>query len=247
MNDYKQLAYEYEVLNSREDIYKQKDFFKRIIEKYNIKSSLDCACGLGWHLEMLDELGVKCYGSDISSDMISLCKENLMSKNIVVKVEDYKKLNSSWDIKFDMIICVTSAINHMLEDKDIIEALKSMNNRLSDNGILVIASGVSDALIINKPKLIPAKLYSDKAVYFFLEYLDDKVIFNIFNIRKTEASFEHSLNSMTLSLISKKRLEYCSLLAGFKIIELFGDFEFNEYIEADMSKRLIMLLKKTPN
>ena len=244
MNDYKELADEYEILNPREDIYKQKNFFKEIIEKYHIKSCLDCACGLGWHLEMINELGVKCYGSDISEEMINICEENLKGEDIVLKVGDFRDLDSCWERKFDIIICVTSALNHMQDDEEIIKALKSMRERLSDNGVLIIASGVSDALIINKPKLIPAKLYSDKAVYFFLEYFDDKVTFNIFNIRKTQYSFEHSLNTMTLSLISRERFEKCSSKAGFRNGDVYGDFELNEYVKDSINHRFIVLLRK---
>ena len=244
MDNYQKLAYEYEILNSREDIYSQKEFFKKIVEENQTKTCLDCACGLGWHLDMLDELGVKCYGSDISEDMLSICKENLVDRDITLEVGDFRELDTVWKQKFDMIICVTSAINHMQDDTEILRALQSMQERLTDSGVLIIATGVSDALIINKPKLIPAKLYSDKAVYFFLEYIEDKVVFNIFNIRKTEDSFEHSLNSMTLNLIGREKLMACISKAGFHDAAIYGDFEFSNYEEDNINKRLIVIAKK---
>ncbi len=199
-------------------------------------------CGLGWHLYMIHDLGVKCYGSDISPEMIQICTQNLSGKNIELRIEDYRKLSDVWKIKFDMILCVSSALNHMLEDEDIISALQSMYERLEENGIVVIFSGVSDSLEISKPKLIPAREYADQAIYHFIEYFDDRVVFNILYIKKTKDSFTHSLNSMTLSLLTKERLERCVAKTRFRGVRIFGDFDFTGYSEK--SSRLFAILEK---
>ncbi len=243
MDYYSKLAEDYEALNPKEEIFLQKDFFSRVVEKHKIKTCLDCACGLGWHLYMLDDLGVKCYGSDISPEMIEICKNNLSDKGIELKVEDYKKLADSWETKFDMILCVSSALNHMLEDEDIVVALDSMYERLEEKGIIVIFSGVSDALAASKPKLIPARIYPEQAIYHFIEYFDDRVVFNILNIKKTKDSFIHSLNSMTLSLLTKERFERCVAKTRFREVSIFGDFDFTDYLE-DRSNRLFAIIRK---
>jgi len=62
----KLIAEDYELLNRKKDIFKQKAFFKKIVDKYSIKSCLDCACGAGWHLYMLNNMGINCFGSDLS-------------------------------------------------------------------------------------------------------------------------------------------------------------------------------------
>ena len=243
MDSYSKIAEDYEALNPKEEIFLQKDFFSRVAEKYKIKTCLDCACGLGWHLYMIDDLGVKCYGSDISPEMIKICKNNLSGKNIELKVEDYRKLANSWETKFDMILCVSSALNHMIKDEDIAVALDSMYERLEEKGIVVIFSGVSDALAASKPKLIPARLYSEEAIYHFIEYFDDRVVFNILDIKKTKDSFSHSLNSMTLSILTKERFERCVANTRFKEVSIFGDFDFSDYL-GDRSNRLFSILRK---
>ena len=243
MNDYSKLAEDYEALNPREEIFLQKDFFSRVVEKYEVKTCLDCACGLGWHLYMLDDLGVKCYGSDISPEMLEICKENLSGKDIELKVEDYRNLAASWETIFDMVLCVTSALNHMVEDKDIIAALESMYESLEEKGIVVIFSGVSDAFAASKPKLIPARLYPEQAIYHFIEYFSDTVVFNTLNIRKTEDSFTYSLNSMTLSVLTKERFERCIAKTKFREVRIFGDFDFSEYL-GEKSNRLFAILRK---
>lgn len=243
MNQYAEFAQDYELLNPKEEIFLQRDFFSKVIEKYKVRTCLDCACGLGWHLYMINNLGLKCYGSDISPEMIEICKNNLSSKNIELRVGDYSKLSDIWEYKFDMILCVSSALNHMLEDEDIITALDSMYQRLEQNGIVVMFSGISDALVKSKPKLIPAKIYSAQAIYHIIEYLDDRVVFNILTVKKTEDSFAHSLNSMTLSLLTKDRFERCVSRSKFNKVNIFGDFDFSDYSK-DGSNRLFAILQK---
>jgi SAM-dependent methyltransferase len=243
MDDYKDFAQDYEALNPKEEIFLQREFFSQIIEKYSVKTCLDCACGLGWHLYMINSLGVKCFGSDLSPEMIDICKKNLSGTDIELKIEDYCKLAETWKRKFDMILCVSSALNHMLEDEDIIRALDSMYDRLEDNGIVVMFSGVSDLLAKNRPKLIPAGIHKDEAIYHILEYFDDRVVFNILDVKKTKDSFTHSLNSMTLSLLTKARFEKCVSRTKFAKVNIFGDFDFSAYSE-DQSNRLFAVLQK---
>ncbi|NBJ15218.1 MAG: class I SAM-dependent methyltransferase [Dehalobacter sp. 4CP] len=243
MDDYKNFAQDYEALNPKEEIILQRDFFSQIIEKYNVKTCLDCACGLGWHLYMINNLGVKSCGSDISPEMIDICKDNLRGTNIELRIEDYCKLSETWERKFDMILCVSSALNHMLEDEDIIRALDSMYERLEENGIVVMFSGISDLLARSRPKLIPARTYQDEAIYHIIEYFDDRVVFNILDVKKTKDSFTHSLNSMALSLLTKARFEGCLSRTKFANVNIFGDFDFSMYSE-DKSNRLFAILQK---
>lgn len=64
MCEYNLLTKDYDALNPKEEIYKQKYFFTKVIDQYSVRSCLDCACGTGWHLFMLDKLGLECYGSE---------------------------------------------------------------------------------------------------------------------------------------------------------------------------------------
>jgi glycine/sarcosine N-methyltransferase len=246
MDRYKELAEHYEAVNSREEIFQQKDFYQKLIQENGIQSALDCACGLGWHLDMLDELGVSCVGSDLSPEMVRLAQDNLSDRSIEIKEGDYQNLNEIWQQKFDLIICVTSAINHMQDDGAIIQALKSMKSRLKENGILVIATGVSDALLHGRPKFIPAKETEELGLYFFLEYFsENKVDFNILQVRKGTKGFEHSFAPMPLNIIGKEKMVQCCQSAGLTNIRVYGDFDFNEYHEKNLNHRLTMVIRNS--
>lgn len=244
MDKYKRFASNYEGLNPKEEIFKQEQFFREIIKRYSIKKCLDCACGPGWHLFMLHNLGIECAGSDLSEEMLFLAKKNLKGKNIPLKIRDYRRLADSWPENFDMVICMSTSINHMQTDEDVIRALNSMYEQLDEEGILIIDNGVADALIKERPKLIPARIHKDQAYYFFLEYPDeDHIIFNILNVRKTGDSFEHDFETMTLKAITKENLEHCFAQTNFKRINYYGDHDFSEFT-VETGKRLIAVAEK---
>ena len=66
MDEYKILAEIYDILNPKEDIYLQRPFFEELVKKHSVLKILDCACGTGIHLSLFHEMGIECFGSDIS-------------------------------------------------------------------------------------------------------------------------------------------------------------------------------------
>lgn len=85
---------------------------------------------------------------------------------------------------------MSNGIRHMLNYNDVIKAFDSMYRQLNDDGILIIDNGLVDALINEKPKVLPGRIHSDQAFYFILEYPNEKeIIFNILHVRKTGDSF----------------------------------------------------------
>lgn len=243
MNDYHILAKDYDYLNPKEEIFKQRNFFENLIREHEVKTCLDCACGTGWHLYMLKELGLDCYGSDLSEDMLSIARINLKGLDIPLKREDFRTLENSWDRSFDMVICV-SALPHMLTDEDALKALTSMRSRLHDNGVLVIVNGVDDNLIDNRPKFLPGRILPDQAFYFFLEYpTSKKVVFNILHVKKTEDSFEHAYDIMEHHAMRESDLDSYLYKAGFRSVKFYGDYEFSPYSK-EKSGKLIAVAKR---
>ncbi len=241
MNNYRSLAKDYDYINPKEEIFRQKGFFRKLIEKYSVKTCLDCACGTGWHLFMLNEFGIQCSGSDLSPKMLASAKKNLKGKDIPLLKEDFRTLSLSWKQKFDMVICMTSSLPHMLKDKDVIRALNSIYGQLNDGGVLVISNGIADSLLDEKPKFIPARIFKDRAVYFFLEYPSEKqVIFNILQVKKTKATFTHDYDIIHYNAMRKSVLEGYFAKTKFGKTFYYGDYDFVNYSVTD-SKRLIVI------
>lgn len=244
MNDYKRLAKDYDFLNPKEEIFKQKPFFLRLIKNYSVRTCLDCARGTGWHLLMLSDLGLECFGSDLSPEMLALARKNLSGKKIPLKKQDFRTLSDSWKEKFDMIICMTTSFPHLLTDQEAVTALQSMHERLNEGGIVVIDSGIPDALLNARPKCIPGRILKDRAFYFFLEYPNRKrIVVNILYVKKTENSFAHAFFCVHYRAMRKSALEKYFARTKFNAVHYFGDHRFRRYSEKK-SRRLIAIAQR---
>jgi len=243
MEEYKILADVYDILNPKEEVFDQKPFFEELIKKYSVLKVLDCACGTGWHLSMFHDMGLTCFGSDISPEMIALAKVNLEGKYVPLKKEDFRTLGNSWGEGFDMIMCLTTSLPHMLTDDDVVTALTSMYDRLNDGGVLVISNGITDALLTNKPKFIPARVLGNEAFYFVMEYQENQLIFNVVYVKKTEDSFEDKFTSLTYNGMRKSVLERCFARTSFRAVQYYGDYDMSTY-DPTSSTKLIVVSEK---
>lgn len=244
MDEYKVISEVYDILNPKEEIFDQKPFFEKLIKDHAVIRCLDCACGTGWHLSMFHDMGLTCFGSDISPDMLTLAKRNLEGKYIPLKQEDYRNLGNSWGDTFDMVVCLTTSLPHMMTDEDVVTALTSMYERISSGGILVITNGITDSLLDSKPKFIPARVLANDAFYFIVEYPNEKEFtFNILYVRKTADSFDQRFTSVTYNAMRKAVLERCFARVPFQSVHYFGDYNFSEYSK-EISGNLIVVAQK---
>lgn len=242
-DEYTVLAEIYDILNPKEEILTQKDFFNGLVAEHSILKVLDCACGTGLHLSMFHDMGLSCFGSDLSPEMLAMAKLNLEGKYIPLKVQDFRTLGQSWGDTFDMVTCLTTSLPHMLTDEEVVTALMSMYERLSDGGILIISNGITDSLLDTKPKFIPARINADDAFYFICEYEGEKTLtFNILYVKKGPEAMEHVFTSTTYNQMRKSTLERSLAKTPFKKIEYFGDYDRSEYTQA--SSKLIVVAQK---
>jgi glycine/sarcosine N-methyltransferase len=243
MQEYTILADVYDILNPKEDVMDQRPFFEQLAKQYTVEKVLDCACGTGWHVSLFHDMGLTVSGSDISAEMLALAKTNLEGKYIPLKQQDFRTLGNSWGESFDMITCLTTSLPHMLTDEDVVTALTSMYDRLRDGGILVISNGITDALLNNKPKFIPARILSNEAFYFVMEYPTDQLIFNVVFVRKTAESFEDKFVSLTYNAMRKSVLERCFAKTGFSQVSYYGDHDMSPY-DPETSTKLIVVAQR---
>lgn len=244
MDEYKVLADVYDILNPKEEIFAQKPLFAKLVNQYSVLKALDCACGTGLHLSMFHDMGLTCFGSDISTDMLSVAKRNLEGKYIPLKVEDFRTLAKSWGDVYDMVVCLTTSLPYMLNDDEVVTALLSMYDRISDGGILVVTNGITDSLLNSKPKFIPARVNTNDAFYFICEYHGEETMaFNILYIKKTAESFDHLFTSTTYNAMRQSVLERCFKKTQFKNIQYYGDYDFTQYSK-ETSSNLIVVAEK---
>ncbi len=131
----------------------------------------------------------------------------------------------------------------MLNDRDVVAALKSMHERLSPGGILVVSNGISDALLDARPPFLAGRIALKQAFYFFLEYPNpNQVVFNILQVKKTASGFSHAYESIRYHAMRRRVLARCFAQTKFRRVRYYGDYHFSPY--SRRSPRLVAVAEK---
>ncbi|MBQ8204925.1 MAG: class I SAM-dependent methyltransferase [Alistipes sp.] len=122
---------------------------------------LDCACGIGTQSIGLAALGYRVSASDISAAEIIEAKERAKKNNVDIRFElaDFRGLADRFSEQFDIVIAMDNALPHMLSNKDLEAAIKSITEQTKPNGIIVASIRDYDRLLEEKPSYSPPYIY----------------------------------------------------------------------------------------
>ena len=122
---------------------------------------LDCACGIGTQSIGLAALGYRVSASDISAAEIIEAKERAKKNNVDIRFElaDFRGLADRFSEQFDIVIAMDNALPHMLSNKDLEAAIKSITEQTKPNGIIVASIRDYDRLLEDKPSYSPPYIY----------------------------------------------------------------------------------------
>lgn len=224
------------------------DFFRQLFEKHHIESLLDCSCGTGNDLIMFSSIVKEVTGSDLSEAMLTVAKKKIeIDKNhIATKKADFRNLQSYGLTGYDAIVCLSSSICEIHDDKNVIKALKSMYESLKSDGILIIDQGQSDAMMKSRPRFIPVLNNEEISRLFVIDYLDESNDFITVNICDlihdgNENSFSVNPFKLRIRLLDEwKRILEDAGISNYKI---YGNWDMSEY-DKNMSKRITIKVEK---
>jgi cyclopropane fatty-acyl-phospholipid synthase-like methyltransferase len=104
------------------------DAFLKICEELNVKKVIDIGCGQGNFLLSLEAVGIKAFGTDLSSEQIKVCKEKELNV-ACIDIADVKET-------FDCATAIFDVLNYM--DKQSLEKfVKDTYNLLSVGGYFI--------------------------------------------------------------------------------------------------------------
>lgn len=221
----------------------EQTFFKNLFAENKVKDVLDCACGTGQHILMLSRLGYHLSGSDYSESMLEAARKNLTARNLTFPLYqcDFRYLERVFDRQFDAVICLTNSLPHLHKDEDLITALKSMRNRLKDNGLLVLTSGTthytltlpSIEVVVNRP---------DFSRIFVKKHSKNYQTINIVDLFHTDQRNDSHQYQIVYRILLDEDYRKLLSLSGFSEIRIFGDYQMNPYNRE--SRRLIVVARK---
>lgn len=244
MNDiYKTFAFDYDEFGPIENyLGNERDFLDKLFKQHKVNTILDCACGTGQHLYMLSQLGYQLWGSDYSPSMLKVAKRNLQEcgKNIPLCQCDFRYLKSKFDITFDAIICLTTALPHLHTDEDLLLAIRSMKSRLNGSGLLIFTSGTTHHTL-TLPSIEVIINREDFSRVFIKEHDNHFQTIHVLDIFHSPQRTEHNQYDIVYRILLDDDYRLLLTKAGFTDIDIYGDYDMSSYSKS--SERLIVVAK----
>jgi SAM-dependent methyltransferase len=116
------------------------DYILKIIDKYygkKPKLMLDLGCGTGNITGLLANEGIDMIGVDNSSDMLFAAKEKarVNNKDILYLLQDMREFELYGTV--DCIVSICDSINYILEEEDLLQVFRLVNNYLDPQGLFI--------------------------------------------------------------------------------------------------------------
>lgn len=200
----------------------------------NGASILDMGCGAGRHSKYLASLGFYVTGIDISDESIILAK-HFESEHL--KFEKHDIRDPYTQTKFDLIINLFTSFGYfdsVSEDKYVVNNVKAS---LKEEGNFVIDYLNAEYIL---SRLVDYEEFENEGVLFKIKRFikSDFVIklIEVYDIDRTHYFAER------IRMYSFNAFQDLFDSAGLKIVQTFGDYDFNDFDETE-SPRIILHCK----
>jgi glycine/sarcosine N-methyltransferase len=117
---------------------------------------LDCSCGIGTQAIGLALRGYRVMGTDISGRSIERAdaEARRLGADVAFGIADFQDLGPV-EADFDAVISCDNALPHLLDDRDVVRALRAMGAKLRPGGLLVVSVRDYDAALMDRPVTAP--------------------------------------------------------------------------------------------
>ncbi|MEN3037953.1 MAG: class I SAM-dependent methyltransferase [Candidatus Kryptonium sp.] len=233
--------------------------FSAIVEEYKIKKCLDAGCGVGLHSIILSKLGVEVVGIDVSTSMIEKAKSfgQMFGVSSKFEVLDFSKIKDKYRENFDLVLCLGNTLPHLLNERDLLVALRNFYNALKDDGVLILQILNYDKImeteerIINvreTPRKIFVRFYDFEPIIIgspslkVFEIRKDFLKFNVLIIDKTK-NYSYKLLTTRIRPIKSEDLHKKLNMVGFKEVEVFSNL-LKERFNPKESRNVVAIARK---
>lgn len=228
----------YHILYKNRDQQEANLFIDNLIAKLDMDygTILDLACGKGRHAHYLAEKGFDVVGVDIAPNSISYASTMYQLPNLEFYVHDMQmpfRINY-----FDYILNLFTSIGYFNQLKQNEQVFESCYKMLHEGGYFLIDFMNTEKIVHN---LIPREKKEIDGHHFYIRrvYENDKIYKHI----HIEKDNKISVFKEEVQALMPHHFHQFANNVGFKVIEEYGDYQFNNY-QPRKSDRYILVLKK---
>ncbi|MCD6434131.1 MAG: class I SAM-dependent methyltransferase [Candidatus Diapherotrites archaeon] len=221
---YKKFAKYYDKIQAqKKDYSREVDFIEWAIKKHKKSEGnklLDVACGTANHAVLLEK-NYKILGIDISKEMLEIAKRK--TKNVKFEIWDMKKLNLPE--RFDVIICMFSAINYNTSYSELETTLRNFYNHLKPGGVLIYDLGFNkETWIEGYTQIVTVVEDGLQLARISQSHLDGDVFnANFIFLVKDKGKFDFDIDQHKIGVFETLKVKKIMQKIGFKTI-IYSDF-----------------------
>jgi ubiquinone/menaquinone biosynthesis C-methylase UbiE len=237
---------------------KDRDFFVKYCGKADGRI-LELGCGTGRILIPVAEAGCTITGLDLSEYMLARCRKKIsaldseVQKRITITQGNMADFNI--DDTFHTAVIPFRAFQHLIDYKDQLSCLKNINRHLATGGRLIFDLFQVNLNVITKKitgeeiEDVPEYELPDgrklrrthrMIAYHRTEQYNDVEM--IFYLTDKNGRTERLVQSFPMRYFFKYEIIYLLTLCGFKVVELFGNFDKSPLV--DDSPEMIFVAEK---
>jgi len=140
MKAYNKSAKYYDLIYRDKDYGIECDFLEEIFARFcknKPRTLLDMACGTGNHAIELAKRGYHLTAIDSSPQMISIAMSKMKRWGLAINFKEMAMQEMKFDSKFDIIICMFSSIDYLVDYADLKKVLSNVYAHLKKEGLFV--------------------------------------------------------------------------------------------------------------
>lgn len=247
MSSYTAFAEFYDQLTIDAQYAERAEYFCTLLERHGhtMGLTLDLACGTGSLTVELAKRGVDVYGIDASASMLTVAQEKAAQANtpILFLCQRMEELDLFGTI--DTVICTLDSINHLTEEKDVLQTFQRIALFLNPGGYFVF-----DVNTPYKHHHVLANntfIYDTEQVYCVWqnELEEDTGVVDItldFFVRKKGQEYTRLREDFCERAYDTDKIQFLLKKAGMECITMYDDMTFSP--SAANSERWVVVAQK---
>ncbi len=215
-------------------------FIRHLASYLNLEKQahlLDLACGNGRHAIILNQLGYRVTGIDLSENNIKTAqlKENPTLSFVQGDMRDvYKKE------EFDVVLNLFTSFGYFNLMDDNKKVIQSAFQMLKNEGLIVI--DYFNTHVICKNLLKKESIQKQHVQFDISKEIVDGFIIKTIHIKDEENNYYETFHEKVM-LISPEEIQSLLTHHSFQLLNLFGDYDLNPF-QLESSKRLILIARR---